>query len=292
MTQSSMKEPIGFIGLGDMGGPIARNMTKGGFDMRVFDKAGTAERAADGATPAQSTADLAATCETICICVPDGKISCSIAQEIIDAPDRITKTVIDHSTTGVQDSEAAAAMLAEAGVTYIDCPVSGGRAGAAAGTITMIWAGPVALLEEHRSLLDAASGNIFHVGDNAGQGQTVKLLNNFLSGTAMVATAEAVAFGVSRGVDMKTILDVVNVSTGMNTATADKYPNRILTETYDAGFRSELMNKDLRLYVESVTEAGTESRVGRMISETWNDVDKARPGSDLTEVYKHITERD
>jgi len=288
---NALEQPVGFIGLGDMGGPIAGNMAKG-FTLRVYDKAGTEARAPKGAQTGSSTADLAATCKTICMCVPDGAIANSIAKEIIDAPNRVTTVVIDHSTTGVQHARDNASLLAEAGITYVDSPVSGGRAGAAAGTITMIWGGSGEVLDSHRALIEAASGNIFHVGPEPGQGQAVKLLNNFLSGTAMAATAEAVAFGVAQGVDMKTILDVVNVSTGMNTATKDKYINRVLTETYDAGFRTALMAKDIKLYKESVRETGTPTKIGTLVSDLWQDVDDARPGSDFSEVYKFVTGED
>jgi len=292
MSASESSVPsLGFIGLGDMGGPMAANVAKAGFPLRVFDKAGTDDRAPAGSTPGDSTVDLAARCETIFLSVPDGKISRSIAEEIIAAPNRVATTVIDLSTTGVQWSKDIGELLSNAGLTYIDAPVSGGRAGAVAGTITVIWGGPGEVLETHRPAVEALSGNIFHVGDEPGFGQTVKLLNNFLSATSMAATSEAIAFGVSQGIDMKTMLDVVHVSSGQNTAISEKFPNRVLTETYDAGFRSALMRKDVNLYLESVNEAGTKNTVGRLISDIWDEVDDARPGSDLTEIYKHTTEK-
>lgn len=279
---------VGFIGLGDMGGPIAGNIAKGGTQLVAFDKAGTDSRAPADSIIADSVADVAAQAESIFLCVPDGAISRSICDEIIDAPQRQTRTVIDLSTTGVAAAEGTAAALAEAGIVYVDSPVSGGRAGASAGTITVIWAGPEQTLEDHRSIVESMSGNVFHVGNEAGKGQTMKLLNNFLSATAMAATSEAVIFGLAQGLEFDSMIDVLNVSTGMNTATKDKFPNRIGTGTYDAGFRSALMRKDMRLYREGVASAGTPATISETVDDIWDQVDRQRPGSDLTEVFKFL----
>ena len=116
----------------------------------------------------------------------------------------------------------------------------------------------------------------------------MKILNNFLSGTAMAATTEAVLYGLSQGVDMKTMLDVVNVSTGQNTATSDKFPNRVLTETFDAGFATALLTKDVNLFVENAKAAGTPTRVADTVGGIWNETNEALPDSDFTLVYKYL----
>jgi 3-hydroxyisobutyrate dehydrogenase-like beta-hydroxyacid dehydrogenase len=267
---------------------MAANMAKDGFELMVYDKAGSAERAPPGTLAADSLAEVAQCAQTLFLSVPDGKISLAIAQELSGLPERVTDTVIDLSTIGIEDARVVHACLAEAGIVFIDSPVSGGQAGARAGTITLIWGGPAAVLEQHRPILQAMSGNIFHVGDLPGQGQAAKLLNNFLSATAMAATTEAVLFGLAQGLDMKTILDVVNVSTGRNTATSDKFPNRILTETFNAGFHSALMSKDVKLYLDSARRAGTPDQIGDVIERIWREVEEAMPGSDLTEIYKYL----
>ena len=135
---------------------------------------------------------------------------------------------------------------------------------------------------------DEVGGNIFHVGEAPGQAQAVKLLNNFLSATAMAATSEAVLFGQKYGVDISTILDCVNVSSGRNTASADKFPNRVVTGTYDAGFATALMTKDVALYLEQVRVAGTPDEIGSVVSGRWNAVLEDMPESDFTEIYRHI----
>ena len=133
--------------------------------------------------------------------------------------------------------------------------------------------------------------NVFKVGERAGQGQAMKLLNNFLSGTAMAATSEAVAFGVGQGLDMKTMLDVLNVSTGQNTATKDKFPNRILSESYDAGFLTRLFFKDISLYREAVTAAGAADPVSPAVAALWRQLNEKDPSSDFTRIYPFVRDR-
>ena len=147
------------------------------------------------------------------------------------------------------------------------------------------------MLDAHRPVLDAIAGNVFHVGTRAGQGQAMKLLNNFLSATALAATSEAIAFGVAEGLDMSVMLDVLNVSTGRNSATADKFPNRIMTGSYDAGFHTRLMAKDVRLFLDSVARTGTAAAVAESVSDVWQRADAAMPGSDFTQIWQFVSDR-
>ena len=275
----------GFVGLGNMGAPMAANVVRSGFELLVYDKAGTQARAPEGAICTESLAALAQ-CQTLFLSVPDGKVSRRIAEDVLALPENRIKTLIDLSTIGPVAAQEIDALLKPSGIRYIDCPVSGGVAGARAGTITIIWAGPADLLEQHRSVLESFSGNIFHVGEQAGQGQAMKLLNNFLSATALVATSEAFAYGLSQGLELKTMIDVVNVSTGRNTASADKFPNRILSGTYNAGFYSALMRKDVDLYLDSARQSHSPTKVGTSVADQWRQMDEAMPGSDITEIFK------
>lgn len=281
-------EHLGFVGLGQMGQPMAENVLSCGLPLYVFDAAGTAERAPQGARNGTSLADVAAASDTLFLSVPDGAISCAIVSELASLADRRATVVIDLSTVGPDHSRTAGQICAESGMTYIDAPVSGGAIGAKAGTITIMWAGPKAELDRHADILRCFSKNQFHVGDLPGQGQALKILNNFLSATAMAATSEAMLYGLSQGLEMKTMLDVVNVSTGQNTATSDKFPKRVLTETFDAGFKSALMAKDVKLYFENAKSAKTPSQVGAVIDQLWSDFDDAVPGSDFTRVFEYI----
>jgi 3-hydroxyisobutyrate dehydrogenase-like beta-hydroxyacid dehydrogenase len=145
------------------------------------------------------------------------------------------------------------------------------------------------VLEDHRPVLECFAGRVVAVGSTPGQGQSMKLLNNFLSATALAATSEALAFGVAHGLSLPVMLEVLNASTGRNSATADKFPNRVLTGSYDAGFSTALMAKDLRLYLHSIEHAGTPGAVGRAVSDLWQRVDAARPGSDFTEIWPFVS---
>lgn len=282
---------FGFAGLGQMGGPMAANIVAAGFDLSVFDKAGTAERASDGAKPLESLDALAAVVDTLFLSLPDGPVTLAVARDMAALQDRAVSVVIDLSTIGLEAAKEAGQILADAGIQYIDAPVSGGQSGAIAGTITVMWGGPAEVLEIHRDVIMAIAKNLFHVGDQAGHGQTVKLLNNFLSGTAMAATSEAVAFGLSQGIEMKSLLDVVNVSTGRNTATSDKFPNRVLTGSYDAGFKTKLLTKDVGLFLDNAKAAGTPTAVAETVVDLWRRCDAALPDSDFTRIYEFLTEK-
>ena len=278
----------GFIGLGQMGGPMAANIAAAGHAMHCFDAAGTQQRMPDGASAAGSTAKVAAAAETIFLSVPDGAASIAVAREIAGAPERRVGVVVDLSTVGPKASREAAAILDAAGILYIDAPVSGGAAGAKAATISLMWAGPKDQFERHFELLKSFAKNPFHVGTEAGQGQTVKLLNNFLAATAMAATSEAVLYGVSQGIDMKTMLDVVHVSSGQNTAVSDKFPKRVLTGTYDAGFFTKLLNKDVQLFLANARDAGTPDSVASAVGAIWQNLCDLDPDGDFTRVYEFL----
>lgn len=280
---------LGFAGLGQMGGPMAGNIAKGGFDLVVYDKAGTAERTPDRTTPVDSLAELAARAETLFLSLPDGSATLGFARDLTAIAERAVKVVVDLSTIGLDAAREADGIYADSGITYVDAPVSGGQSGARAGTITVMWAGPAELLESHRKVLKAFCKNLFHVGGAPGQGQAMKLVNNYLSATAMTATSEAMAFGLENGLGMKTMLDVVNVSTGRNTATSDKFVNRILTGTYDAGFKTRLLAKDVRLFAETAKAQGTPSEMAQVLADIWRRADAAMPDTDFTRIYQFVT---
>jgi 3-hydroxyisobutyrate dehydrogenase len=267
---------------------MATNIAAAGFALVGFDAAGTEARVPPGATAATSVGGVAAQVDTIFVSVPDGDATLAVVAELTAAPERRARVVVDLSTVGPAAAVEAAARLAAVGIVYADGPVSGGAAGARARTISLMFSGPAAVLAAHREVLGVFAGNVFHVGTAPGQGQAMKLLNNYLSATALAATSEALAFGEAHGLDLPLMLDVLNVSTGRNSATTDKFPNRVLTGTFDAGFHTRLMAKDLRLYVAMAERVGTQDTVGRAVSELWQATDAALPGSDFTEVWRFV----
>jgi 3-hydroxyisobutyrate dehydrogenase-like beta-hydroxyacid dehydrogenase len=283
---------LGFVGLGNIGGPMAANLAAAGFALVCFDAAGTTERLPPGASAAEDPAAVTAGVDTVMLSLPDGRVCLDVARAIAAATPRRATTVIDLSTVGPAAAAEAASVLAPAGVTYVDGPVSGGVAGARNATVSLMYAGPVETLEAHREVFGAIAGNVFNSGTTPGQGQALKLLNNYLSATALAASSEALAFGRAHGLDMKVMLDAVNASSGRNTATADKFPNRVMTGTYDAGFHTALMAKDMRLYVDMARQVGTSDTVGRVVSAVWQEADAAMPGSDFTRIWPFVSGAD
>ena len=279
---------LGFVGLGNMGRPMAANLVKSGREVVVHDAAGARARAPRGAVPAASNAAVAARVEAVHLCVPDGRASESIAREIAGAPERRARLVVDHSTIGTAAAVRVHELLAGHGIEYVDAPVSGGVRGAVNAALSIMYSGPEATLERLRPVFESMAGNVFRVGSVPGQGQAMKVLNNFLSGTAMAATAEAVAFGVGQGLDMKMILDVVNASSGRNTATTDKFPGRILSGTYDAGFSSTQFNKDLGLYRDAADAIGAARPVSPAVSDVWRRLEAHEPNADITRIYTFV----
>jgi len=283
---------LGFIGLGNMGGPMAANLAAAGNPLICFDAAGTADRAPERTGHASSVADVARRAEIIFLCLPDGPTVEKVARELIATDGRAVEAVVDNTTSGASEARATHHLLAEAGIAYADAPVSGGASGARAGTLAMMVAAPADLFARLEPMLLPMAKNARHVGTEPGQGMAMKLLNNFLSGMAMAATSEAMAFGASQGLDMATIIDTVSVSSGKNSAITDKFPNRILTESYDSGFATRLMAKDLTLYVESCKALNAPHLLSdTLLQQVWGRMFEEMPASDFTKIYPFTLER-
>jgi 3-hydroxyisobutyrate dehydrogenase-like beta-hydroxyacid dehydrogenase len=282
---------VGIVGLGAMGSRMAANLVARGFDLVGYDIAGTAERLPAGATAAGSAKGVGEAADVVLLSLPDGAASSAVAAELAESRPRRVRLVADTSTIGVTAARQIHADLRDAGLGYVDAPVSGGIAGAANATIALMFSGSAAELERLRPVLGAISKRCFHVGTEPGQGQGMKLLNNYLSAVALTATSEAVSFGLTQGLDIKVMLDVLNASSGQNSATSDKFPNRILPELYDAQFRNTLMLKDLSLYGENVSAAGTSSRLSRVLLEIWQRFATAEPGGDFTRIFPFVRDK-
>jgi 3-hydroxyisobutyrate dehydrogenase-like beta-hydroxyacid dehydrogenase len=244
-----MSRPIGFVGLGQMGGPMSRRLLAGGHALVVHDSRAEATHAlvAEGAETASSPAEVADRAEMVLVSLPTPQV----VREVALGPDGLIhggaiRTYVDLSTTGQAAAVEVAEALGERGIVTIDAPVSGGVRGATAGKLAVMVAGPASELARVRPLLEVF-GRVFHVGERPGLGQLMKLANNFLSATAIAATAEAIVLGVKGGLDPATMLDVINASTGRNTASEDKFPRQVLSGRYAAGFTTGLLTKDLGL---------------------------------------------
>jgi 3-hydroxyisobutyrate dehydrogenase-like beta-hydroxyacid dehydrogenase len=201
---------------------------------------------------------------------------------------RAVTHVIDTSTIGVRAAETVAGVLAEDGLGYIDAPVSGGIAGARARTLVVMYAGSDESCAAVETILAGLSDRRYRVGVRPGMGQALKLANNFLSASALAATSEAIAFGTSVGLDMATMLEVINAASGQSAATTDKFPAHVVTGRFAAGFSNSLMAKDVRLYLEEVGERSGPSTIGAVTAEVWQRFAAAQPAVDFTRIYPFI----
>jgi len=282
---------VGFVGLGNMGSALAANLVEAGHAVVAHDAVGSA-RAPEGAEYVESVGDVARAAEVVVFSLPDGAASEAVARELLAAADRRATHVVDTSTVGPHAAQAIAALLADAGVEYVDAPVSGGVAGARARTLAVMVSANDAACAFVEPVLAGLSDRRHRVGDRPGLGQALKLANNFLSATALAATSEAVAFGTALGLDMGTMVEVLNASSGNNTATSDKFPNHVITGRYASGFANSLMAKDVNLYLAAVEEQGGPATVGVVTAGIWDRFAAAEPGADFTRIYPFLRSGD
>lgn len=266
--------PMGFVGIGSMGLPMARRLAQAGYQLTVHDTNPEAlQSLADaGVRVAGSLRELADTAHTVFLSLPNG----AIVDSVIQGSDgllggRQLKRIIDLSTIGPMAATRTAQAAQAQGVSYIDAPVSGGVGGAEAGTLAIMAACPTSQFDELRPVLEAL-GKPIHVGEQAGQAQLMKLANNLMSAAAIAITSEAMVMGAKGGLDAKTMIEVFNTSSGRNSATQDKFPKAVLTGTFDYGFSTGLAHKDVRLCLDEAEQLGVPmflgTAVGQLLSAT------------------------
>src|SRR6478736_3154389 len=282
---------IGFIGLGKMGYPMARRLIEAGHQLTVFD---TSKPAADrlvalGAQAASSPKDVADRCESVLASLPSLQASLDVATGaggVIEG--KRVRRFVDLSTVGSQMAVRIHGLLAKSNIVQVDCPVSGGVGGAEKGTLAVMVSGPRADCEMLTPALGVI-GKVFFIGEKPGAAQTMKLANNFLSATAMVATSEAVVMGVKSGLDPSVMIDVINAGSGMNTASRDKFPRAVLPRSFDFGFATGLMVKDVRLCLDEMKSLGLSMEVAEAVGRLWETVIKDQGAdSDFTAAIKPI----
>lgn len=285
---------IGFIGLGNMGQPMARRLIEAGHKLVVYDTRNdaVAPLVALGAQLASSPADVADRVETVMASLPSLQISEKVAtgEGGVIHGKRI-KRFIDLSTTGSSVAAKIAAALGKKNIVQIDSPVSGGVGGARKGTLAVMVSGPKSEIDLVKDVL-AVFGKVFVIGEKPGMAQTMKLANNFLSATAMAATSEAVAMGVKAGLDPAVMIDVINAGSGRTTASDQKFPQSILPRTFDYGFATALMLKDVRLCFDEAKGFSVPNAVMRAVLDQWETTNAEYGGeSDFTSIVKMIEKR-
>ena len=268
----------GFIGVGRMGGHMARRLLAAGHSLTVFDtsKETTDELAKSGAQVASSALEVTNATEVAFLSLPTPDIVEKVCSGLTGA--KKAKIIADCSTTGPRVARIAQAELAKHGITYVDVPVSGGMKGAKDGTLAVMVSGPKAAYEKLENVLKNF-GKVFFCGEGAGQAQVMKLANNLLAAAVIVLSSEAIAMGVKAGLNARQMCDIINAGSGRNSATQDKFPRSVLPGTFDFGFATGLSYKDVRLCLEEADAQGVPMIAGAAVFQMLG-VTKAKFGAD------------
>ena len=254
--------PVGMVGTGNMGGRMTRRMVEAGHDVLAVDADPPGFPAA-ARRPAASLAELAARCDVIMLSLPDS----TVIETVIRGPDgllehaRDGQVIVDLSTANPASTRELHGELAARGVRYLDAGISGGAAAAEKGTLTLMVGGDAAALARVRPLLGTFSAHVHHMG-GSGAGHVTKVLNNFLNGVTLAATAEVMVAGKKAGLDLAQLLEVINTSSGVSFASLNRFPHIIRGDYLEGGLTGRLMAKDVRLYLALAEDLGVATLIG------------------------------
>ena len=271
---------VAFVGLGQMGRPMAANLEKAGFALRSFDLNGkgncaSAAEAADGA-------------EVFLTMLPDGN---AVRECVLGAGLRAGTLVLDMSSSDPVGTRRLGETLAALGVALVDAPVSGGVKKALDGTLAIMAGGEAERIERVRPLLEKMGGRIFLTGP-LGSGHAMKALNNYVSAAGMIATAEALAAGERFGLDPAVMTDILNASSGRNNTTELKVKQFMLSGRFDSGFSTALMVKDVATAAQLAEAVGASAELANHCTEIWREAAAALgPGADHTAIYDFVGKR-
>jgi 3-hydroxyisobutyrate dehydrogenase len=265
-----MSYKIGFIGLGNMGAPMAHNLAKGGHSVIGFDTAGTT---AEGVDVAQTAQDACAGADFVITMLPNGAILRAVADQVLPAM-KSGAVLIDCSTVDVDSARHVGAQAAEMGLGFVDAPVSGGIGGASGGTLTFMTGGTDAAFTAASPLFDIMGQKAVHCGE-AGAGQAAKICNNMILGATMIATCEAFALADKLGLDRQKMFDVVSTSSGYSWS-MNAYcpapgvgPQSPADNDYTPGFAAELMLKDLGLSQQAAEAVDADTPMGALAQQLY-----------------------
>jgi 3-hydroxyisobutyrate dehydrogenase len=286
------RERIGFVGLGNMGAPMARRLVNAGYELTVADAIPEAvERFAAGSQceRAASLKNLGERCQIVITMLPNGYI----VRDVLLGADGIAphlaagSIAIDMSSSSPLGTRELAADLAKRGIPLVDAPVSGGVKKAAEGTLAIMVGGEAQPVARVKPILEVL-GKVFTTG-GSGSGHAMKSLNNFLSAANLAIAAEAVIAGQRFGLDPANMIAILNASTGRNTGTDSKYPNNVLPRTFNSGFALGLMAKDLRLAVDVARSTGAPAGLLELTAQMWANAEQQLGGkADNTEIVKYL----
>jgi len=282
---------LGFVGIGRMGAPMAQRLLAAGYRLTIFDtnEAALAPLVAKGASRADSPRAVADAAAIVLMSLPMPDVVTAVGlgkDGLIEGS--AVRIVIDLSTTGPQAAKKLASGLATRSIATLDCPVSGGVAGATKGSLALMVAGDAGRYDEARPILDHL-GKQFYVGPEPGMAQTMKVINNLVSVTALVVTSEALVMGVKAGLDPDMVVQVINAGTGRSNASEVKIPNFVLSRSFGFGFALGLSAKDIRLCLEEAEHLGVPMAVGQSVRNFLNHAAETLGyQADMTEMIRVI----
>ncbi|MEC3954738.1 3-hydroxyisobutyrate dehydrogenase [Nocardia sp. CDC153] len=288
---------VGFLGLGHMGGPMAANLVKAGYDVLAFDPvpAAQAQARADGATVVATAAEAVSASDVVITMLPNGRIVLDLYNEVLSAAKPGT-LFVDCSTIDVADAKQAAELAAATGHRALDAPVSGGVAGAAAGTLTFMVGGADADFADALPLLEVMGGKVVHCG-GAGVGQAAKICNNMLLGISMIGLSEAIVLGEKLGLTHEKFFDVVSTASGQSWALTSycpvpgPVPASPANNDYQPGFATALMTKDLGLAASALRGNGVDGQIGLLAAEIYSRFNQDEAGKDFSAIVTDIRKR-
>lgn len=290
-----MSNTIGFIGLGAMGQKMALHLLDNGFGLSVYDPnpgpvAALLER---GARSHRSPREVGDAAEIVLVCVPTP----DIVEQVVLGEDGVihgkaAQIVVDHSTTGPSMARHLHQMLGAKGITALDAPLAGGVIGAKAGTLSVMVGGDKAAYVRCIPVFSAFGRKVEHIGIQPGLGQTLKLVNNMIVGATLVATSEAMLFGIKAGLDARQMLDILNVSTARSFTSESLIAASVLSREFDFGFRLDLMRKDVRLFLAEAENSGSPAFTCAVVKQFFDQAmshgDPARDMSHVVEVLEGL----
>lgn len=274
---------VGFIGLGAMGGGIARRLAQAGIKLHVYDidPSKTAAFAKWNVVVHSNPQSIADAVEVVFACLPDIEISKTVAygaEGVIHG--KKLKVYLETSTIGRRPVIDIAKTLSTKNISVLDCPVSGGPRGADDGTLAIMVAGDAAVVESIRGLLNLIGKKVFEIGPEPGMAQMMKLVNNIISASNMASAFEALVLGAKAGLDADLMVDVINASTGRNSATTDKVPKSVLPGTFDYGASTHTLHKDITLGLIEAEELKVPMWVANNTRQVW-EFAMTQGGTDL-----------
>ena len=283
---------VGFVGLGNMGRPMSRNLVQAGFELTVrdADAARQAEVAAELGCAAADSPDAFAGVDALITMLPNGRI---VREALLDWQGGIAAAlqpgavVVDMSSSEPIGTKELGATLAERGISVVDAPVSGGVKGAAAGTLSiMIGGDDEPALERVRPLLEVLGGRLFLTGP-LGSGHAMKALNNYVCAAGFSAAAEALLVGTRFGLDTGTMVDVLNASSGRNDTTERLLKSQVLTRKFALGFALALHAKDVGIAADLAEAIGIEAPICQETRRVWAEAAAGEPGADCMAVIRY-----